>query len=165
MPWAFESAANPSILRVHTTTELTSRTIETCPPADAPPPLDAVLELDAVRSIDLHRYRARLNLHAGLGAEDVRAPVAEVLARAWGPEAELPEEEPARAFEAPAWGPRLVAESLEMGNDHPVARALFHVEGVAEVIAETGVAHVRLGCLFRWADREAAVREALADLD
>lgn len=164
MPWAFEPAANPSILRVHTTVELTSRTIETCPPAEAPSPFDAVLELPSIRSIDLHRYRARLNLHAGMGAEDVRAAVAEALARAWGPEAELPEEEPARAFEAPAWGPRVVAESLEMAGDHPVARALFRVEGVAEVIAETGVAHVRLGFLFRWADREAAVHDALADL-
>ena len=39
MARALERAANPAVLRLHTTAEVTRKTIKTCPPASAPPPL------------------------------------------------------------------------------------------------------------------------------
>jgi hypothetical protein len=59
---ALERAANPTVLRLRTTVQLTGRTIETCPPAFTPRPLGLLLEIPGVRSVDLHRYLARLNL-------------------------------------------------------------------------------------------------------
>lgn len=66
MAWALERAANPTVLRLHATLELTRGTIETCPPASAPLPLRRLLGIAAVRSVDLHRYRVRLNLTPAL---------------------------------------------------------------------------------------------------
>ena len=60
--------ANPSVLRVHTTEELTDRTIVTCPPAIPPAPLERLLALPRVRTLNLHRYQCRVNLRPGADA-------------------------------------------------------------------------------------------------
>jgi hypothetical protein len=65
--WALERAANPTVLRLHTTVQATGRTIETCPPAFQP--LRQPLAIPAVRSVDMHRYLARLNLTADADPE------------------------------------------------------------------------------------------------
>jgi hypothetical protein len=161
VPWAFASVSNPSVLLVHTTVELTDAIIETCPPGHAPAPLDRVLDLPDVRSIDLHRYRARLNLEPGVSAADVRWVASEPIEGVWGPEGELPPEELPRAFETEHEGSRTVAESPTMAGSHELARALFEVEGVSEVVAERHLVLVRLGRLFRWAEREPDVRAAI----
>lgn len=59
--WALERAANPTVLRLHTTAELTGKAIETCPPAFTSRPLCQLPEMRACGPL-LHCYLARLNL-------------------------------------------------------------------------------------------------------
>jgi hypothetical protein len=160
--WAIESTPNPSVLRVHTRVELTARTIETCPPAEAPPPLDGLVLLEGVRALDLHRYRARINLLPGADSGSIRAAAARSLADAWGPA--LPSaavEDLPRAFAVDYHGGRVVAESMQMAGSVPVAAALFTVDGVAEVVLANGLAMVTLGRLFSWYETEPLILEAL----
>jgi hypothetical protein len=160
--WAFEVAPNPSVLRLHVTSELTDETIRTCPPAAPPAPLALLLGLGDVRSLDLHRYRARVNLAPDVSAREMLVRVAALLTPSWGPPSALPPEEMPRAFVVRDRGPRTVAESSEMAGDHPLLAALFLVDGVCEAIAAEGLALVRLGRMFRWDEVEDGVREALA---
>jgi hypothetical protein len=149
MRWAVEAVPNPSVLRLHTTEELTDRTILTCPPAVPAPPLDRLLALPEIRSLDLHRYLCRVNLRPGTNAVVVGDAARSLLA-AWGAPEPLPPEEEPRAFAIRREGPRVVAESREMAGGETVAVALFDVQGVVEVVLGQGMALVRLGRLFRW---------------
>jgi hypothetical protein len=160
--WAIEGAPNPTVIRVHVDRELTSETIVTCPPGEAPPPLDGLLAIEGVRSLDLHRYMARVNLAAGSSSSSVSADVSSVLVGAWGEPVDLGAEEEPRAFEIGRDGPRRVAESLAMAGEDALLAALFAVAGVAEAIVGEGVALVRLGRLFGWDEAEGPVRRALA---
>jgi hypothetical protein len=160
--WALVRAANPTVLRLHATLELTRRTIETCPPASAPLPLRQLLGIAAVRSVDLHRYRVRLNLTPDAGLDLVEEAVRRALRGSWGPPVELPPEEAPRSFPVRPGGGRRAAESLEMAGAQPVLRALFLVHGVAEAILDEEEVRVRLGRLFEWARIEGSVRNALA---
>ncbi len=147
--WAHSRASNPTVLRLHTSLELTQSTIETCPPSTPPYPLDRLLDIPGIRSIDLHRYRARLNLLPGSDPHAITRQVRELLAEEWG-RASSKRDDPARTFPMPYWGPRFVAESLRMAGSQPILRALFGVPGVAEAILEPGHVRVRLGRLFSW---------------
>lgn len=98
MRWAVEAVRNPSTLRLHTTKEVTDRTIVTCPPAVPPAPLDRLLTLPDVRALDLHRYRCRVNLRPGTNAIAVGEAVEESLLTAWGAPEPLPPQEEPRAF-------------------------------------------------------------------
>jgi hypothetical protein len=161
--WTIEPGRNPSVIRVDTRRQLTGRTIETCPPAEAPPPLDEVVRLEGVRTVDLHRYRARINLRPGVDAGSILAAAARSLAGAWGPATpreNVPGSDP-RAYAVDHRGPRLVAESGEMARSSPLARALFGVEGVSEVILAEGLAMVTLGRLFSWTEAEPLVLEVV----
>ncbi len=160
--WALERAANPTVLRVHTTVELTSRTIETCPPGSAPPPLRRLLAIPAVRSVDLHRYRALLNLTPDADLDLVEGAVRRALRGSWGPPVALMPEEAPRSFPVGQGGRRRAAESLEMAGWQPLLRSLFLVRGVAEAILDEGEVRVRVGRLFEWAEVEGPVRDALA---
>lgn len=167
MDWAIETAPNPAVLRVHTTVQLTARTIETCPPKAAAAPLDRLPTLEGIRTVDLHRYHARVNLLPGADPGSVVAATAAALRAVWGVPLDLSAhaEELPRAFAidpaARVQRERVVAESEEMARSDPVARALFGVVGVAEAIVGGGLALVRLGRLFAWRDVEPAVRAAL----
>jgi hypothetical protein len=161
MPWAVEAVSNPSILRLHTTEELTDRTIETCPPAVPPTPLDRLLALPEVRAVDLHRYRCRVNLRPGTSAIAVGDAAERSLLTAWGPPEPLPPQEGPRAFAVRREGPRVVAESREMADGEEVAAALFDVRGVVEVVLGEGIVLVRLGRLFRWSAVQPDVVHAL----
>lgn len=161
MSWALESAQNPSILRLHVRTELTRKTIETCPPASPPEMLEPVLALDDIRSVDLHRYRARINLAPGVEALGVLPSIDRLLAERLGPADYLPPDPPPQAYPVDHEEPRIVAESLEMAGGQPMLRALFQTEGVAEAILGTGLLLVRLGRLFTWEECGPAVQRAL----
>jgi hypothetical protein len=164
--WAVETATNPMVLRIHCTVELTTRTIETFPPGEAPAPFDAIARLDEVRTVDLHRYRARLNLQPGVDPEDALVSAREVLTGSWGRPVSLehlPTQSP-RAFSIRLVGERFVAESPEMAEPNGIASALFAIEGVADVIVGDGLALVGLGRLFRWSDLEPVVAGALVDV-
>lgn len=193
MRWALEEPPNPRVVLVHTTIELTARTIETCPPWPAAPPLEGLLAVAGVRSLDLHRYRARVNLRPGVRRPELRRPVLDAIVPLWGEPSELPPPEPPRAFRLEPRDPasaaaiqradqrsgrrarvRLVAESLEMAGQHPVLRALFVVPGVAEAVVEEPSPDsravpeptdvtVRLARLFRWSDHEELVIAALTE--
>ena len=160
--WALERAANPTVLRLHATVELTRKTIEACPPGSTPPPLRQLLAIPAVRSVDLHRYRARLNLTPDADLDLVEEAVRRALRDSWGPPVALPPEEASRSFPVGHGGGRRAAESLEMAGWQPVLQALFLVRGVAEAILDEGEARVRLGRLFEWEEVEGPVRDALA---
>jgi hypothetical protein len=159
--WVLEAVANATILRLHVTTELTQRTIVTCPPEEPPTPLGAVLGVEGVRSLDVHRYRVRLNLGPDADRGQVRTAVAAAVRTVWGEPAPLLVEELPRAFEVDHEGPRRVAESRQMAAGEPILEALFGVEGVAEAIVGDGMVLVRVGRLFRWDDVEPDVRAAL----
>jgi hypothetical protein len=159
--WTVERAQNPSVLRLHTTVELTRATIETCPPARAPWPLDRLLAIQGLRSMDLHRYRARLNLGPGTDPVLAEVRVREILSPELGPPVDLPAEPVPRTFPVRYRGPRAVAESPVMARSQPVLRAAFLAIGVAEAILTEGIVQVRLGRLFAWNQVEAAVWEAL----
>lgn len=161
MSWALEPAPNPSVLRLHTRSELTRRTIETCPPASPPEMLEPVLAMDDVHSVDLHRYRARINLAPGVEGLGVLPSIDRLLAERLGPAEYLPPEPPPQAYPVEHEEPRLVAESLEMAGDQPMLRALFETEGVAEAILGTGLLLVRLGRLFTWEECGPSVQRAL----
>ena len=161
MTWALERAPNPRVIRVHTTVELTRATIEKCPPASPPEGLRSLLAVDAVGSVDLHRYRARLNLTASCDGKAASEGVARAIEAAWGAPAPLPGEPQPRAFEVDYEGPRIVAESPEMGAPDATLAAMFRVPGVAEAILEANRLWVRPGRLFSWEDVEASVRWAL----
>jgi hypothetical protein len=161
MSWALETAQNPSVLRLHVRTELTRMTIETCPPTTPPEILEPVLALDDVRSVNLHRYRARINLVAGVEALGVLPPIERFLAERMGPADYLPPEPPPQAYPVEHEQPRIVAESLEMAGDQPMLRALFETAGVVEAILGTGLLLVRLGRLFTWEECAPAVQQAL----
>ena len=161
--WAFERVANPTVLRLHVTAELTTETIVTYPPDRPPTPLDRLLALEGVRSLDLHRYRCRLNLEPSGGRAEIARLAGAVLGEAWGEESPLLIEELPRAFEVRHVGLRKVAESPAMASGDPVASALFGVAGVSEAVVGNGLALVRLGRLFRWEDVEPRVRQALRD--
>ncbi len=161
MTWALERAANPRVIRLHTTVELTRATIEKCPPASPPEELRSLLAVNGVRSVDLHRYRARLNLDPGCDAEAAWDGVTRAIEVAWGAPAPLPGEPPPRGFELAYEGPRIVAESPKMAAGDPILVALFRVPGVAEAILEAGRVWVRPGRLFSWEDVGASVRWAL----
>jgi hypothetical protein len=162
MRWAIEGALNPTLLRLHVTGELTSATILTCPPAQAPAPLDLLAAIDGVRSLDLHRYRVRFNLAPGGGRATVMAKAAEILQEPWGQATPMPPEELPRAFAIERQGSRLVAEGKEMAERDPVLARVFSVEGVAEAIVDEHLVLVRLGRLFRWDDVEPVLSAALA---
>lgn len=162
MAWALERAANPAVLRLHTTAELTRKTIETCPPGTAPPPLGRLPGIPGVRSVDLHRYRARLNLIPGANLDLLEEAVRRALEGSWGPPVALPLEEAPRSFPVEHGGGRRAAESLEMAGRQPVLQALFLVPGVAEAILNRAEVRVRLGRLFEWEEVEGPVRDALA---
>ncbi|MGH2673972.1 MAG: hypothetical protein ACRDH1_00945 [Actinomycetota bacterium] len=159
--WALERARNPSILRLHTTVELTRATIETCPPARAPWPVDRLPSIPGLRSMDLHRYRARLNLAPGTDPAHAEVRIREILSPELGPPVDLPAEPPPRTFPVRYRGPRAVAESPVMARSQPVLRAAFLAIGVAEAILTGGVVQVRLGRLFAWDQAEEAVRKVL----
>lgn len=161
MSWALETAPNPSVMRLHVRTELTRRTIETCPPASPPEVLEPLLALGDVRSVDLHRYRVRIHLAPGVEALGVLPSMERLLAEQMGPPEPLAPEPPPRAYPVEHEEPRLVAESLEMAGDQPMLRALFETEGVAEAILGTGLLLVRLGRLFTWEECGPAVQRAL----
>jgi hypothetical protein len=161
MRWAVEAVPNPTVLRLHATEELTDRTILTCPPAVPLPPLERLLSLPEVRTLDLHRYRCRVNLRSGTNPIAVGDAAEAILLPTWGPPEPLPPEEGPRAFAIEGEGPRLVAESREMAGGDPVILALFDVQGVVEVVLGSGMALVRLGRLFRWADVQPALVRAL----
>ena len=159
--WALEEPPNPRSLLLHTKLELTTRTIEKCPPSPAPVPLDPLLRLAGVRSLDLHRYRARLNLAPNADRKRLRIDAEERLARVWGTPTHLPEPPQGRRFAVAGGEERLVAESLEMASGHPVLRTLFTVPGVAEAILEHGGVVVRIGRIFSWRDVEPLVVRGL----
>lgn len=161
MRWAVEAVPNPSVLRLHTTEELTDRTILTCPPAVPAPPLDRLLALPEVRSLDLHRYLCRVNLRLGTKAIAVGDAAERSLLTAWGAPEPLPLQEKPRAFVIRREDPRVVAESREMAGGDAVALALFDVQGVVEVVLGQGMALVRLGRLFRWSAVQRDVVRAL----
>jgi hypothetical protein len=160
--WALERAANPAVLRLHTTAELTRKTIKTCPPASAPPPLRWLLGIPDVRSVDLHRYRARLNLTSDTNLGLLEEAAGRALEGSWGPPVALPPDEAPRRFPVGHSGGRRAAESLEMAGRQPVLLALFLVSGVAEATLDEGEVRVRLGRLFEWEEVEGPVRVALA---
>jgi hypothetical protein len=160
--WAFEGAANPTVLRVHVDAELTHETIVTFPPGEPGPPLSDVLRVPGVRSLNVHRYRVRLNLMPEAARPEVELLAGEVLRAVWGAESALPVEEMPRAFEVERSSRRRVAESLAMAAGDDVLTILFGVEGVSEVVVGDGLALVRLGRLFRWNDAEARVQKVLA---
>ncbi len=158
--WALSSAVNPAVLRLDTSEELTTATIETCPPSMPPAPLDRLLGITAIRSIDLHRYRARINLRPSSRRETVAEAVEELLSEEWGgPSVTL--ENPVRVFSVPYNGRRLVAESLEMAGEQPILRRLFDVPGVVEAVLEPGRVSVRIASLFSWSEVDTVVRSAL----
>ena len=161
MPWAVEAVSNPSVVRLHTTEELTDRTIETFPPAVPPAPLDRLLALPEVRALNLHRYRCRMNLRPGTSAIAVGDAAERRLLTAWGAPEPLPPQEEPRAFAIRREGPRVVAESREMAEGEGVAAALFDVRGVVEIVLGRGIALVRLGRMFRWSAVQADVVRAL----
>ena len=161
MLWAMEVVPNPSVLRLHTTEELTDRTILTCPPGTPPAPLDRLLGLPEVRTLNLHRYRCRVNLRPGTNAIAVGDAVEKSLLTTWGPPEPLPPEEEPRAFAIRREGPMVVAESYEMAGD-PVVLTLFGVQGVVEVVSGKGMVLVRLGRLFRWSAVQPDVVRALS---
>lgn len=160
--WALERAANPAVLRLHTTAELTRKTIETCPPGSAPPPLRSLLLIPEVRSVDLHRYRARLNLTPDANLDLLEEAARRALEGSWGPPVALPPDEAPRNFRVSYCGGRRAAESLEMAARQPVLSALFQVRGVAEATLDQGAVLVRLGRLFEWGEVDGPVRDALA---
>jgi hypothetical protein len=159
--WAFENVTNPWLVRLHVDVPLTDQTIVRCPPAAAPAPLDRLLQVNGVRAIDLHRYRVRVNLAYGVSRSAAARTGSAFLQGHWGEPTTLPDRERPRAFQVSRTGPRKVAESLAMAGDDVLLRALFGVDGVEEVVAADGVALVTLGRFFHWADREAAVSEAI----
>jgi len=159
--WALERAANPQVIRVHTTVELTRATIEKCPPASPPEGLSSLLAVDGVRSVDLHRYRARLNLSPDWDAKTAWERVSWAIEEAWGVPAPLPGEPSPRAFGVAYEGTRIVAESPEMAVPDATLAALFQIPGVAEAILEADRVWVRPGRLFSWEDVEDSVRRAL----
>ncbi|MDH5225619.1 MAG: hypothetical protein OEW46_12715 [Actinomycetota bacterium] len=167
--WALEAAPNPTVLRLHVDTELTNRTIVTCPPGDPPAVLAGLPEIDGVRSLDLHRYRARLNLMPGADAQAVAGDVTDLLRRALGEAEPLHDDEMPRAFGSMGrGGPRQVAESEEMAEraGDPRLTSVFRVEGVVEAVAAPGLVLVRLGRLFAWNDATTArVAAAVGDVD
>lgn len=150
MLWAMEAVPNPSVLRLHTTEELTDRTIVTCPPAALPAPLDRLLALPEVKTLNLHRYRCRVNLRPGMNAGAVGDAVEQNLLSAWGAPEPLPPEEDPKAFAIRREGPTMVAESHEMASSDPLVLALFDVQGVVEVVSGKGMVLVRIGRLFHW---------------
>jgi hypothetical protein len=131
-------SAQPRVIRVHTTVELTRATIEKCPPTSPPEGLRSLLAADGVGSVDLHRYRARLNLTPGRDAKAASEGVTRAIEAAWGPPAPLPGEPPPRAFGVEYEGPRMVTESPEMAAPDATLVALFRVPLVAEAILEAG---------------------------
>lgn len=161
MAWAMEAAPNPSVIRLHTTMELTDKTICTCPPAEAPPPLDALLRTPGIRSLDLHRYRARLNLVAGAQVAMVWHAAAEVLSEAWGRAADLPPAGPSRTFQLTSEGRPGVAESAQMAGNHPLLRALFELPGVADATVVGRSVIVDKARLYEWEQVEPRIRAAI----
>lgn len=154
---------NAAVLLVHTTEELTTATIVTCPPAGPPAPLDRLLDVPGVRSLDLHRYRVRVNLSPQAERRAVRRGVERLLTPAWGRPVPLPPEPGPRELPVPHDGPRLVAESPEMAGGDPILRAAFHVPGVVEAIVDRGVVQIRLGRLFSWEEILGSLQRALVD--
>jgi hypothetical protein len=161
MRWAVETVPNPAVLLLHTTEELTDRTILTCPPGVPPAPLDRLLALPEVRTLDLHRYRCRVNLRPGTTAVAVGGAAEGSLLPAWGAPEPLPPQEEPRAFAIRRKGPRVVAESREMAGGEAVAVALFNVPGVVEVVLGREMALVHLGRLFSWSTVQRDVVRAL----
>lgn len=163
MAWSLEHVANPTLLIVHVTGELTSRTIETFPPGDPSPPLHQVMGLPGISRVDLHRYRARLTVTPGHARDTVATAVMTALTSAWGKAVPVPPVTLPRAFEVDYQGPRLVAESMEMAGDRALLVAAFRVPGVTEAIVGPSMALVRLGRLFTWAEAEAPLAAALRE--
>jgi hypothetical protein len=159
-----EEPPNPAVVLVHATEEFTTATIRTYPPGRPEAPLDRVLDVPGIHSADLHRYRIRLNLAPRADRRAVRHRVEDVLAPAWGPPVQLPEEPGLRELGVGYAGPRLVAESLEMAGGHPILLTLFGIPGVAEAVLEQGVLRIRIGRLFSWQDVLGPVQRTLAAL-
>ncbi len=160
--WALQRATNPAVLRLDVAHELTDRTIVTSPPAELAMPLAGLLELEAVRTLDLHRYRVRVNLAHGADRGATAQHAREILRPAWGAEAASAADPGPRAFEAPHREARIVAESAEMAAGDELLEALFHIDGVSEVVAGDGLVLVRLGMLFGWQATEPAIAGAIA---
>jgi hypothetical protein len=166
---AREIPLNPNIVIYHADEPLTPRIVEAFRAGDggAPPPICGMLARGAV-SVHMTRYRMSVRKPADADTltflQDVEPAVCEWSGQAAVPAA--PDRMPKwREFPVPCdptlAGEREVYESADCAAGSHVARTLFEVRGVAELVLTPGSASVAKGVLFAWVDIAPSIEDAL----
>jgi hypothetical protein len=144
---AVEAPPNPHVRVFHVREELT-REIVAVFGAGAPPWLAPVVAHEGVREASLNRYRIRVSKSRDAewsALEPVAIAAFESRFGAIGP---LPPAPESSARFAPVSGPRRVFEGVSSAAHDPLGRALFEIEGVAEVVFDPLETLVVKGRLF-----------------
>ncbi len=164
---AREAPANPEVTIYHTDRGLTDAIVETYGHgAGVKPPLAAaILAVPGIRQVSIVRYKVRVTKGRGTRWEIVLPSIDRaVLTSLDGDSIEpTPRDEDHRSFRVRAHAPlpRAVYEGAGVAEEHPLADALFSIEGVAEVILDGDEVHVRKGRLFSWTPLETKARVAI----
>lgn len=153
---AREFPANPHALVIHTTERLTERIVETYTAvrADTPAWAAAVVSVPGVRVLSVNTYKLRVQKHKDRAWNEVLEPVEAAVQSAFDLARieDLVEEGCRRRSFCWHGDPfaRAVFEGRAHGREHPLAGALFELDGVAEVILDAHTVQVRRGPLFGW---------------
>jgi hypothetical protein len=164
-----ERPANPFLVVYHTPITLTRAVVEGFAPGRPghPPPLvAALLRIPGVQGVQRFRYELWVRRAREVPWRTLLPAIEQALQQHWG------------SLDVRAWHPEpryltvacpgltraspLVFEGIETAQAHPVARALFAIEGVAEVRCQPEHIRVRKGAVFHWDDLQPQITAALA---
>jgi hypothetical protein len=162
-----EFPANPFILVYHVPVELTRAVVEGYSPASSrqPPLAAALLAIPGVRGVQYFRHELWVRRAPEAAWHTLLPAIEAALRRHLGP-VDIREYTGDRRYlslEAP-WlqVPKpMVFEGVEAAAAHPLARALFAVPGVVEVLLKPGSLRIRKGGAFRWEAMQDRIRAAV----
>lgn len=158
---ALEVPANPHVRLFHVREELTRRVVDVFGPG-APAWLEPIARREDVRETSLTRYKVRIAKRRSASWESIEPAAIAALAARFGAIGPLPPAAESVGRFGPWPGPRRVFEGVSSAESDPVGRALFAIDGVAEVVLDPLRTLVVKGRLFGGSEVFDAVRRVFA---
>jgi hypothetical protein len=167
-----ELPANPFLVVYHVPIELTCAVVEWYAPgkASAPPALVAdIFRTPGVQGLQFFRYELWVR-RARDAAWHTIIPAIEAVLRDRLELAEIREFQPDQRYTTVACAKLdvtkpLAFEGVEAAQMHPLASALFAVDGVAEVLLTPGQVRVRKGAAFQWERLQPKIQTVLEQFE
>ena len=152
-----ELPANPFLMVYHVPIELTRAVVEWYAPSKASVPsalVADILRIPGVQGVQFFRYELWVRRARDATWHTIMPAVEAVLRDHMGMH-EIREFQPDQRYLTAACATLtvttpLVFEGVEAAQTHPLASALFALDGVAEVLLSPGRMRVRKGAAFRW---------------